>query len=786
MLMLRSYVRTAVRALRRRLGYAAINVLGLAVGLACCLLIGLYVRHELRYDRHHAAAERTVRVATSFGDRGPVDVSPSIAGPLFARTFSEVETAVRLDRWTDAIVTVGNRSFREDGVFAADSTVFDVFTMPFVAGQPDDALTRPQTIVLTESAAQKYFGDANPMGQSIEVNDDAYEVTGVIQDPPTTSHLQYDLLLSWASTRWADREIWGSANFFTYLKLQSPGGLAALETDIAQLVKQRIGDRMEQRDQRLAFTLQPLTDLHLYVDGHVTYVYLFGAIAALILIVASINFVNLATARSGERAREVGVRKTLGAPRSRLIGQFLTEAVVLALGAAVLALAGAEMALPAFESLAGQEIAGSVVGQPEVVAVLLLGAAATGLLAGLYPAFVLSGYQPASVLKSSFGGGAARSWLRRSLVVVQFTVSMVLIVGTLVVYAQLDYVQSKNLGYDREHVAALPLSGSLDQNYATLQREMRQIPGVQHVSALASIPGGRHGGYYATTEGMNERRSGITGIAAAPGVVDAMGLTLVTGEGLPSSEAYSIEERGFPFLINETMAQNFGWTPQEAVGEPLNLHGRQGTVRGVVQDFHVASLRQSIGPLVLFMGPRSATLDHVLVRMDEAGIASTMNAVEATWGRLAPEIPFTYRFLDDAYEALYRAEQRMGRVFGVIALLAILVACLGLVGLAAYTIRRRMKEISIRKVLGATVPGIVGMLSKEVMILVGVAFAAATPLAYLAAQRWLQQFAYATNIGVIPFLAAVGVTALLAVGTMAVQALRAARANPAQVLRTEN
>lgn len=783
--MLRSYLRTAVRALRRRLGYAAINVLGLAVGLACCLLIGLYVRHELTYDRHHEKAERIVRIATTFGDRGPADVSPSIAGPLFTRTFSQVETFTRLDRWSDAIVTEGNQSFRADGVFAADSTVFDVFTMPFVAGQPADALTRPNTIVLTASAAQNYFGETSPIGRSLEVNDASYEVTGVIEDPPSTSHLQYDMLLSWASTRWADREIWGSANFFTYLKLQPGADRAALEANIADLVQQRLGDRLERMGQTLAFTLQPLTDIHLYVDGRITYVYLFGAIAALILIVACINFVNLATARSGERAREVGVRKTLGAPRGRLIGQFLTEAVLLAVGAAGLALMGAELALPAFESLAGMDLGASVVGQPAAVGGLLAGAVVTGLLAGLYPAFVLSGYQPASVLKSSFAGGSNRSWLRRGLVVVQFGVSMVLIVGTLVVYAQLDYVQSKNLGYDREHVTVLPLSGSLDENFSTLRQEVNQLSGVRHVAALASIPGGRHGGYSATTEGMGEQRANITGIAATPGVIDAMGLQLVTGDNFPTSESYSIEASGYPFLINETMATQFGWTPQEAVGKPLNLNGRKGTIRGVVQDFHVSSLRQSIQPLTLFMDPNPAVLDHALVRMEGSGIQSTMGALEATWGRLAPEIPFTYQFLDDAYESLYRAEQRMGRVFGIIAFLAIVVACLGLVGLAAYTIRRRMKEISIRKVLGATVPGIVGMLSKEVLLLVGTAFVAAGPLAYWAAQQWLQRFAYATDLGLSPFVIAAGITTLLAVGTMAVQALRAARSNPAQVLRTE-
>jgi putative ABC transport system permease protein len=789
--MLQNYLRTALRALKRRLGYAAINVTGLAVGLACCLLIGLYVRHELSYDRHHADAERIVRVASVFNDRDPVAVSPSIAGPLFTRTFSAVETSARLNPYKDAIVERGARSFREEsGVMAADSTVFDVFTMPFVAGTPEDALSRPGTVVLTESAAERYFSGSsvdasNPVGASLTIDDTTYEVTGVVEDPPATSHLQYDALFSWASTSWADREIWGSANFYTYLKLSSPNARAEVEEKIAGLVQEKIGAMMEERGFDLSYALQPLTGIHLYANGNITYVYLFGAIALLILVVACINFVNLATARSGERAREVGVRKTLGAHRSRLVGQFLVESVVLALAAAVLALAAAEAALPAFEALSGRELAGAVSAQPGAVGSLLLGAVVTGLLAGAYPALVLSDYEPVSVLKGTFGGGPKRGWLRQGLVVVQFAVSMVLIVGTVVIYTQLDYVQSKNLGFDREHVAVLPLSGSLDERFATVQQEMSGVAGVEHVAAVSSIPGGRHGGYQATTEGMEGREQGITGIVASSGVVDAMGLELLTGDGLPASVPDSLQGR-YPFVINETMAQRFGWTPQEAVGKPLSLHGREGHVRGVVKDFHVASLRQTIDPLVLFVESSPAPLDHALVRMRGASVRAAMEGVETAWARLAPDVPFTYRFLDDAYDALYRAEVRTGRVFGVIAGLAILVAILGLVGLAAYSVRRRMKEISIRKTLGATVPGIVRMFSMEVIALVGVAFLVAAPLAYLAAQQWLQRFAYATDVGPWPFLLAVAVTATLAAGTMAAQALRAARTNPAEVLQAEN
>jgi putative ABC transport system permease protein len=519
-------------------------------------------------------------------------------------------------------------------------------------------------------------------------------------------------------------------------------------------------------------------------------VYLFSGIAVLILLVAGVNFVNLATARSTERAREVGVRKTLGAGRAGLVGQFLAEAVVLALLAATVALGIAQAVLPAFEQLAQADLTTSLLAEPVAVAALFVGALMTGLLAGAYPSLVLSEFDPAKVVKGSFDARPEGQWLRHGLVVTQFAASIALIAATFVVYNQLDYVQSKNLGFDREHVVTLPLLEPIKDRLGTLQREVQSVAGVRHAAAISSLPGEQHGGYSfdkVGREGDDHSFSGlVTGMIAQPGIVDALGLRLLAGERFPDAPTYSIEEQGTPFIINETIARGAGWTPREAIGQPLSLNGREGTVRGVVADFHVQSLRSAMDPVALFMEADGAyALDHAVVRLDGSQVSESLAGIESAWSQMAGGVPFSYTFLDDQYDALYRAEQRTGSVLGIISILAVFVACLGLVGLAAYTTQRRMKEISVRKVLGATVPQILALLSRNVLLLVSAAFVVAVPIAYIAAKQWLGQFAYATSVGVSPFLIAGIATAALATGATLLQTVRAAQSNPADVLQRE-
>lgn len=791
--MLRTLLRTSFRSLRRRLGYTVINVLGLAIGLACCLMIGLYVQYHLFFDQHHEKADRIVRVASVFNERVPVALTPNILAPTMKDVFPEVEATVRVASTQGRILRKGGQATPIDDFYFADPSVFDVFTIPVLQGDADGALDDPWTLVLTESAAETHFASTTEaIGKTLSINRQQYTVTGIVEDPPSTSHWQYGMLASSTPLSWYAQENyrWSMANYVTYAVLNEPDALAPLQAKIDAMVEERIGEQMEASGFSLSYVLQPLTRIHLHVEGNITYVYLFGGIALLILVVAGVNFVNLATARSTERAQEVGVRKTLGAGRTELVAQFMMEAVVLAVLAGVVALAMGQGMLHYFEQLAQANLSGTIVFDPVVVSLLLLGALVTGLVAGAYPALVLSGFKPVRVLGGSFDARPEGQWLRHVLVVTQFAASIALIAGTFVVYNQLTYVQSKNLGFDREHVVTLPLMRPLKSSIRPFHRELQSVAGVNQVSAVSSLPGEQHGGYSFSQVGREgEGRSFpglVSGLISEPGIVDALGLNLIAGERLPESPNYSIEAQGTPFLINETIAKGIGWSAQEAIGQPLTLNERAGYVRGVVADFHVASLRSAIDPVVLFMEQDGLyALDHAVIRLDGDQIPSVLREIERVWGQFAEGIPFSYSFLDDQYEALYRAEQRTGRVLGVISVLAVFVACLGLLGLAAYTTQRRMKEISVRKVLGATVPQILMLLSRNVLILVGVSFVIAVPLAYVASKTWLEQFAYATSVGVTPFLVAGGVTALMATAATMIQSMKAANANPARVLQRE-
>ncbi|NBC19192.1 MAG: FtsX-like permease family protein, partial [Bacteroidetes bacterium] len=483
--MLKNYFTIALRSLRKRLGTTALNVVGLAVGLACCLLISLYVLDELSYDEHHEKGDRVVRLALEPGGGRVLTVTPTIAGPILTREFPEVETYVRFTRPSEHTMRFEDRPFQREVLTYADSTVFDIFTLPFVHGTADGALTRPNTIVLTASVAQRHFGDRNPVGETLTVDGDrTFEVTGVIEDLPPTTHLSFDAVAAFETLSWADREIWSSANFHTYLLLQSEAAIGSVERKIPGLIERELGEQTGEFKMHIA--LQQLPRIHLYANGYITYVYIFGAIALLILLIACINFMNLATARSAERAKEVGVRKTLGAVRPSLVGQFLTEAVLLALFAAVLALILAELALPAFRTLAGKALSTHVLTNPGIVGAMLGLAVVVGLAAGSYPAFVLARFRPVQVLKGSFSTGRQGSTLRKTLVVVQFAVSVALIAGTAVVFQQLDYVQSTNLGFDKEQTIVLPLEE--ESTFTTLKQTLGQAPGVQHVSAVSTIP----------------------------------------------------------------------------------------------------------------------------------------------------------------------------------------------------------------------------------------------------------------------------------------------------------
>ena len=834
--MLRNVLTIALRSLRRRPGYAALNLVGLAVGMACCLLIGLYVQNELSYDRFHPDADRTVRVVQRADGGGMATVGDGIM-PILQNDLPQVERAVQVLRsWNPQKVTrakgEGARRFEEDGFLFADSTFFDVFSgFDLRRGHPETALDRPGTVVLTPEAARRYFGDEDPMGQTLireDADDQVLTVTGVLEPIPANSHLQFDLLTSFGTyfagngypARFQSDSFWFPLAW-TYARLQPGADRAAVERQIQTAVA---SERRPEVAARYTPTLQPMTDIHLSSSlsggprgqGSLLQVYVFGAIALFVLLIAAVNFVNLATARATERSVEVGVRKSIGAQRGQLAGQFLGEALLLSLAAAALALLLTQAALPAFTGILGKDLSvglwanrGLWLG---VVAIILV----TGIGAGSYPAFVLSRFQPASVLKDTTSTGRGRgTWLRKGLVVFQFALSIALIAATAVAYSQLEYLRTARLGFDQEQIVAMDAEGE----YETLKQELAQRPEVAGVTAASETPGlGGGMNYRYEVNGRRppdeEERLDIQRVDF--GFFETIGVETIAGR-TPSADRRGDLGRAEPrggshanpyfrdqaLVVNRATLEKFGWTPEEALGERIRLYilenetiyqDYEGEIVGVVENYHTTSLREEIPPVVytpaLLPVPEGEGtfyngVNTLLVRAAPGTADELMDALRGVWTEVLPTEPFEATFLDDQLQAQYQTEQRLGTVVGLFSGLAIFVACLGLFGLATYTTQQRRKEIGIRKAVGASVPSIVGLLSKEFLQLVAVAIVLGVPLAYVAARQWLRDFAYHVDLGPTPFVLAATAALVVAGATVSYHALRAARTDPAWALRSE-
>jgi putative ABC transport system permease protein len=788
--MLTNYLRIALRTLRRKPGYAFLNVTGLAVGVACCLFLLLYVRDELSYDRFHPSADAVYRVNMVVPQMdATLGISPNIVAPLFTREFPDIAAATRVEAH-GGVVRAGERVFDDNAFYFADSTFFEVFDgFALLAGDERTALARPFTVVLTESTAERFFGDADPIGRTItRNNDEAYEVTGVMADVPATSHFTFDFLGSFASREhWASEEQWGSANFFTFVRLPSAAAAAPLQAKIDALLA-----RLEaQGEQARLLTLQPLTEIHLGTDvaydldatGDMTYVVGFATVAVLILLIACINYMNLATARSAQRAKEVGLRKSLGAFRGQLVRQFYSESAVLTLGGLGLALALVGLGLPWFNELSGKALGFGTLASPVLVALIVGIFAVVSVVAGSYPAVYLSGFQPARVLRGREPGSGA-SWLRRGLVVFQFAISAFLIVGTLIVVGQLRHMNSQNLGFDKEHLVILPLNDPLlQERYPAMEEALERSPAVVATAGINQIPGQLGWTSQFNAEGLSEEEQFlIKGLPSDVGVVDGLGLELVAGRAFPETPPEPDSAR-YLYVLNETTVQRLGWTPEEAIGRRVAVDVRWGEVLGVTRDFHFRSLHEEIEPLAIWYEP--AHVRNLAVRLAPGDTRAAMDHVEAVWGQFAAHRPFSYRFLDDVYDRLYRNERQVSHVVSIFAGLAIFVACLGLFGLAAFTAERRTKEVGIRKVLGATVPHLVGLLARDFVALVLVAFAVAAPVAWFVMDRWLDGFAYRIAVGPGVFLGAGAALLCIALATVSTQALRAATADPVRSLRSE-
>jgi putative ABC transport system permease protein len=801
--MLGNYLRLAWRNIKRNPGFSAINILGLAAGLACFLLIGTYIWFERGYDGFQAKADRIFRVTSeglSSGESYTFAQTPTAAGPTIKREFPEVVSSVRIFSTADFSPTVikhAEEVYQEKAFLWADSTFFEVFSFPLLSGDPKRVLDEVNSVVLTQSAAQRYFGEANPVGQILKVGQNRdMLVTGVAADAPNNSQIKFEFVASFHSLENWREHIWDSANFFTYLELTQAEAAPGLEAKIKSGMPRFTGEAMT-ASSYLTYVLQPLRDVHLRarVEGglepgsDIRYLYIFSVIAVLILLIACINYINLTTARSIERARESGVRKVVGAYQGQLFWQFFAESAFVTGIAMVLGTLAAYLFMPGFRQLTDRPLVFFFLDNPLAMTALVALGLIVSLLAGGYPALIMSKFEPVRVLKGNFKSTGSGGRLRRGLVVFQFAVSFLLMVGALVIGRQLDFIKQRKLGYDKTQVLELPIDRSIRQNIGAFKRELLADPNIKSIALATENPVFVQGGYSMWAEGRPEDfLLGVGAVGADPDYVKTLGMRLVAGEDFNESDVAlvamdSAEFRQYHFILNETAAKALGWTPQTAIGKRARINSRVGKIKGVVEDFHFASMRDAIRPFAMFITARE--LNKMIIKLGTSDLPGTLASLKTAWRNRAPHRPFEYQFLDEQFDELYRAETRSGRIASVFALLAIFIAGLGLFGLATFMATQRRKEIGIRKVLGATVVGITGLLAKDFLKLVAIAIVIASPVAYYFMQKWLADFAYSIDIQWWMFAAAGAAAIGIAFLTVSFQSMRAAMANPVQSLRSE-
>ncbi len=802
--MLKNYLKIALRNLLRHKGYSFINLAGLAVGMACCMLILLYVRDELRYDRFHERADRIYRLTLST-DKGeqPTNANTSFGqGPALAAEFPEIAAVVRFRKmgWGEKRVFAhDDKRFYEEHFFFADKNVFEVFTFPFLRGDAQAALAEPFSLVITEAMSRKYFGPDNPLGETISLdpyNDGEftdYKITGVVKNVPHYSHIKFDFLASFESQKdlasMAGRRGWGLESVFTYMLLKPGAHAEKVEARLPAFLDERLG-----KDHWYSLHLQPLIDIRLHSNlraelepnGDLAYVYIFSAIAAFILLIACINFMNLATAQSAQRAKEVGMRKVVGAFRAELVKQFLIESICLSLFALGLAFILLEVSIPLLNRIVGKQIEIDYATDLPFVALTLGLALVTGLIAGSYPALFLSARQPIDSLtgKTSSGRKAA-AILRKGLVIFQFAISVILVICTTVVYYQMQFLRKKNLGFDREVIVIAPLNDQIRNNYRAAKRELLQHSNLLAMTVSEQVPAKAGNGAGYKIDGWKESE-GLTRFFVDHDFLKTYGIGLAAGRDF--DEKISTDATA-AFMVNEAFVRLAAWkSPTEAIGRSIRMsHARQdyeGTIVGVVQDFQLSSFRDSVWPLVINIMPLEK-LNFISFRIARQEAAATLAHLSRVWSKFSPSYPLDYYFLDDDFARLHQADQQLGRVFRTFALLAMGIACLGLFGLAAFAAERRTKEIGVRKVLGATVTSVVAMLSKDFVKPVLLANLIAWPLAWYAMNKWLQSFAFRVEMEWWVFALAGGMALLIALLTVSFQALKAALANPVDALRYE-
>ena len=792
--MLKNYFHLAFRNLWKHRTYSFLNILGLTIGMTACYFIYSYVRFERSYDRFNTKADRIYRLVTDMQLPAGTFNTSGTSAPMsinILTDFPQVESAVRLFP-DNLLVRNGDIMSQEPHSMYADSTLFGIFDFPLIHGDPHTALREPNSIVLSQSTARKYFGDSDPVGRHLLLSAAKLNatVTGVMKDIPANSQLKADVFVSMSTRKRTDPDMdkyWSSFGFTSYLLLKPHANARALEAGFAPFLQKRVGVEMKQNQMFFTLFLEPLTEVYLHSKrggqetGNINNVYIFSIIAGFILLIACINFINLTTARSTERAKEVGIRKVIGAARSLLTLQFLGDSILLCWIAFGISLLLCHPLLPLFNQLAGKTILTGITSRPGDIAGLWAIATGIGILAGLYPALVLSAFKPITVLKGRFATGARGLVLRRGLVVTQFTVSITLIVATFIVYTQLHYMRSQELGFNNDQMMVLDTHG--DTHKDLLQQELAAMPGVRSVTASSSVPGSTDLSAYSQIE----NRKGD--MQAAPmdlyyvdfDYIGQYKMKLAAGRNF--SRQFSTDTTR-AMILNESATRLLGYaSASEAIGRHFAQWGREGVIIGVVKDFHFRALQKEIRPLSMRIEPGECNL--LSVNVNTADLPALVAAIGDKWKKTIPDRPFSYYFADEYFDRQYRSEERFGKLFINFAVLAIFISCLGLLGLASYSTLQRTKEIGIRKVLGASVTGIVRLLSKEFLRLVAIAFLIATPVAWYLMSQWLKDFAYRTNISWWMFALPGFLALLIALFTISFQAIRAAIANPVRSLRAE-
>jgi putative ABC transport system permease protein len=789
--MLKNLIKTAVRHILKHFGYSILNILGLTLGITSALFLIIYVSNEVSYDRYHEKADRIYRVSSNIkepDDKFTWVVAQIPFGPQVVHDYPEVQSFVRFINMPRALYKYEDQEFNEENFYYVDSTLFDIFTYKVLKGEVKTALLEPKKIILTEKIANKYFGKSDPIGKTLTTGNDTYEVTGVIQDVPMNSHFKFEAI---AARNNLPKQLgnWGNFGVFTYLLFPENFDVKSFETKMQAMYGTYMKPIFGGMNITISYTLEPITRIHLYSTnagepeptGSITYVYIFGIVAIFLILIASMNYMNLATARSARRAREVGLRKVVGSRRGPLVMQFLSESIVFTIISLILSIILIIVLLPKFNNLAGKAFDLQVIYSPVVLLSLAAVVIIVGIIGGSYPAFFLSRFSPVTVLKGVITQGSAGSLFRKFLVVIQFTVSVVMIICTLVVFRQLNFMKTMDQGFDQKDVIGLQLNGPMIRKYPVLKQGLLDNPNIKYVTSTNSAVGEGSGKLIfnvETDQGMAQK--GINFTVVDYDFIDALGIKVATGRGfqkdMPSDTLSGV-------VVNETFVKRMGW--KDPIGKKIEA-GDANTLRarvvGVIKDYHQTGMYNGIESLLLAYRP----LNNVIyIKLSGNDTQLTLSFIETKWKEIYPDQPFVYTYLTERFERQFQADEKRGKIFTIFTILAILIACLGLFGLASYMVEQRTKEIGIRKVFGAGEKTILGLISKDFLLLVLIGIIIAVPLAYYFMSNWLENYVYRTTIGAPLLVLSALLTILITFLTISYKAYQASIMNPASALKTE-